>query len=151
VCDRRQHIARSLDRLQPLEFRLQRFHSRRVDRRFVHAARVEIPHHPLDRGRARGLRRHALADRAEILLVILEQLREIPPPVELRRHRILLQPRAVGVTVKVVLRLHRQVEILQVDLGASPQGEGKRDRRSREETLCHIPTIRGFPEPASAL
>ncbi len=135
-----EHVGAGLDRGDEVEVRLQRLDPHRVDRILIHAAVVIIPHHLLERGGAGLQGSGALADGAQVGLVAFGQLGEAAPARLVGGDGRVLDPLAVGVAEKIVLRFDRRIDGLEVNLGARTEDEGKRGCR-REGEFTHKTTV----------
>jgi len=92
----------ALDVLDAAKLRVERLESLGLDRRLVHAARVEVTDLLLVRALGRHpIFRRPLQNLAQDLAVPLLELAEPAPTGVLGRHGILRQPSAVGVFVEV--------------------------------------------------
>ena len=138
-------VGGSFRRRDEVKGRLQRRSAGGVDRCFIHAARVEVADLALKRAALRTLRRGALADRAERVLIALGQLRVRAPAAVGGRDRGIAKVGAIDETVEVVLGLHRQIEIGEGNVGAS--GREESERGEQEGCLAHRPS---FPERLGA-
>ncbi len=130
--DLRQDLRGRAQGVDAVELEADRLRARGVHRLLVHAAGVKVAHHPLGRRALVALGGGALAQHFQVLLVAVPQLIDGAPVRIGRRHLGLLQPGAIGVTVEVVLRLDRRVEVGRREIGAQGGGEKQGGGRGGE-------------------
>ena len=116
--DLAQHVSRSLEGVDPVEFEPQRSDAGRADRGPVHAAGEEVAHHLLDRRTLVVQGAGALAEQVQVLLIALQEFVEGGPAGIRRGNRRPRDPSSVDVAVEIVLRLDRRIEVLGQERGA---------------------------------
>jgi hypothetical protein len=117
MCDCFQHVVAILDRIDALEFLVERLRFRGVDSFLLHPARVIIAYFLCFRREAR-IDTYALRFFRDVLqgvVVVLDQLVETAPARIFRRNLSPLDPAAIGVHEKIILRFRRCVPVSRIE------------------------------------
>jgi hypothetical protein len=108
---------------------LQRFDAARLERRFIHPARIEVRRLGDVAASRRGCRSEAVDDALHVVLGFLAQRIEGAVARLVFRHLERREPRAVGIFEEVVARLHGRVSIGEIDAEFADRGFRRSSRR----------------------
>ena len=147
--------------VNPRNFRVERFGSRRIDLFFVHAARVKVPDFLLIRAGSRlGICRRPLQNLVQQFAISFGKLVEASPTRVRGRHRILGQPLAAGEVVKVLAGLACLVQNREFNavsgrtgrfraarlLPGAQDSDGSAGQENKNRDNPNLPKRRNFPQ-----